>query len=285
MLNLGAVLLELSKPFLNDKSKAALIREDTVFVTTPGCHHGAFPPLGEDLTPLNPAASATTAEDADVNFITQCFCLTWRALHLGLVSQLERHVEVMRRVHRIHHRSPDARNDPQLSQALQFQYGLQVCGLATTSACCPRETLLSKHHVLGLCLSCRQVSLHQPALLAGAMSFVGTASQWIVRLIRTRASADSLLPAMPEHFVDDLVSLTTHLSLHHKASLEGQSPHLECLFEAMVSLLSKPFLIHSPHLRAKLAKLIHEVRWWVSILACVWVATELGITGCLGCMG
>jgi len=228
LLNLGFVLLELSKPFLEEQTKANLIRTDTKFVAAAERHYGAFP---DDLQPLSPSAAdpaAAAAADGDVNFITQCFFLTWRVLHLGLVSQLARHENLLRHINRIHHQSADPANDLQLSRFMQQQFGTMV-------------------------------SLYQPALLSGAMAFVGTAARWIMRLLGTRANPDSQLPRMPEHFVEDLVALTMHLAIYEPHALEGASSHLTSLFECVVALLSEPQLVHSPHLRAKFAQLLYHV--------------------------
>mmetsp|Transcript_106145 Transcript_106145/g.307107 ORF Transcript_106145/g.307107 Transcript_106145/m.307107 type:complete len:431 (-) Transcript_106145:1336-2628(-) len=157
LLNLGFVLLELSKPFLEEQTKANLIRTDTKFVAAAERHYGAFP---DDLQPLSPSAAdpaAAAAADGDVNFITQCFFLTWRVLHLGLVSQLARHENLLRHINRIHHQSADPANDLQLSRFMQQQFGTMVS----------RRPSMGRHIVARLAASAHITLVARPARAIG----------------------------------------------------------------------------------------------------------------------
>jgi len=89
LFNLGVVLLRLSGPFILDEKKKGLVRAD--FLSAIQANRGAYP---EGLTmlgrPIEGDSSMSTEASGDYNFITQCFFLTWRALHLGFVQTFGR---------------------------------------------------------------------------------------------------------------------------------------------------------------------------------------------------
>lgn len=89
LFNLSAVLLRLSAPFISDAKKRAAI--NPAYLSCQAEHRGAFPADATRLVPPPADAMAVdtpTPGGGDFSFITQCFFLTWRALHLGLVQTI-----------------------------------------------------------------------------------------------------------------------------------------------------------------------------------------------------
>ena len=126
LLNLCSTLLKLSKPFIGDAKKFDLIHADTTFLGLATCHHGAFP---ENLTPLSPKARAhdgSRSPEQEFNFITQCFFLTWRCLHLSLAQQLSRHENLNRSLQHFARRSQDYFNDPHVTHLTQRKLLVEV---------------------------------------------------------------------------------------------------------------------------------------------------------------
>ena len=233
MLNLTALLLNLSKPFMGDAGRESKISKATAFVTTESQNFGAFP---ADLTPLVPPveqSSEGSAAAEEVNFITQCFFLTWRALHLGLVSSLERRTPMLRafshRQDQAHRAGADLSADPQLVRFYQ-------------------EVVISS------------AALCEPSFIEDALNFFGTAARWLV----ARQSEGDVLPAMPEHFVSDIATFLIEMARQNLEGLEsaaamGGGRHFEAIFECAIGFLAQPSRVHGPHLRAKLGEVLYAV--------------------------
>lgn len=226
LLNLAMLLLNLAKPFVEDPAKAAKILHSTHFTRSPAQHFGAFP---SDLTPLH--AQAATADEVDAdgpNFITQCFFLTWRALHLGPVRQLSRHRELLQALNQRHRHSPNPNEDPQV-------------------------IMLMQRHLRGL------AGLVQPELMREAFAFLATAARWLMPLVEAVHAEGQHLPPMPEHFVEDVVVLPALVQIVHPQTIPEVSPFLGSVFEVAIALLAKPQLVASPHLRASIGLLLFDV--------------------------
>lgn len=91
LVNVGAVLLGMAGNFVGEEKKRAGI--DDGFVRDLAGNAGAYP---EDLTRLKPGPEGEGAKEGggggEYNFLTQCFFLTGRALHLGLVACVGKHM-------------------------------------------------------------------------------------------------------------------------------------------------------------------------------------------------
>lgn len=111
---------------MGDAKKFDLIHADTAFLGQVMCHHGAFP---EILTPLSPKAElrgGLGGPDQELNFITQCFFLTWRCVHLSLAQQLSRHEDLNRNLQHFARRSQDYFNDPHVTHLTQRKFLAEV---------------------------------------------------------------------------------------------------------------------------------------------------------------
>lgn len=80
-----------------------------------------------------------------------------------------------------------------------------------------------------------------------------------MKLHRARGAPTDHLPIMPEHFVEDITTITTHISRFKPELFQTAPQPMEWMMECVVTLLADSFLVHSPHLRAKLGSLIYEV--------------------------
>ena len=235
MLNLTALLLNLSKPFMGDTDKECKISRSSSFSTNASQHHGAFP---NDLTPLVPRPAEmneeASADTDEPNFITQCFFLTWRTVHLGLVSSLGRRGQLIRSFSYHHHQAlRDGRDVTAEPQLVRLHQAVILKGLA-------------------LC---------EPSLASNALSFFGTAARWLI----ARQSEGGDLPPMPEHFVSDVCSFLIDMCQQDSDVLESAAamcsgpPPLNAIFESAIGFLAKPSRAHSPHVRAKIGEMLYAV--------------------------
>lgn len=124
-LNMVSLLLSLSLPFVGDAAKEAKIATDSGFLSQ---SNGVFP---QDLSLLQPAeAPVAPSKEGDVNFISQCFFLTWRALNLSIVQQLDvmdnMSQNYSHHYHTIMGAGGDPEVDPRLSQLLRHMRFCEV---------------------------------------------------------------------------------------------------------------------------------------------------------------
>jgi ubiquitin conjugation factor E4 B len=71
--------------------------------------------------------------------------------------------------------------------------------------------------------------------------------------------ANGPLPWLPEHLLEDVVTVPIHLARIAPSSLQSLAPAFPHLFAVVVRALAKSEEVHSPHLRAKLGDLLFEV--------------------------
>ena len=99
--NLSAVTFKLCKPFLDDTNK--LKKVDWAFIS----HKDSEAILPRDCQKLTKSlegekVDAIVPQAKEFNFITQSFFITWRALHLGLVSQYTKYINYLRHLNHLH---------------------------------------------------------------------------------------------------------------------------------------------------------------------------------------
>ena len=103
------------------------------------------------------------------------------------------------------------------------------------------------------------MDLYDPDIIDDALAFLGTAARWIMKLHRTRSAPTGHLPMMPEHFVEDFATIAVHIGRFKLELFQTAPQPMEWIMECVVTLLADAWLVHSPHLRAKLGNLIYEV--------------------------
>ncbi|GAB5033245.1 ubiquitin conjugation factor e4 b [Nannochloropsis oceanica] len=242
LINLGSVLLGMCGNFVGDEKKRTMI--DERFLGDPKLNGGAFPP---DLTMLKPLAGgedggeggAGAARGAgegkgEFNFLTQCMFLTWRALHLGMVACIEKHEGFRQWLGRLR-RERDA----------------------GTEGAEERYNMLVQRYLV------QEVALLEPDLLDKAMVFVGGASAWLSskafdpQALPNEDAALAFSNICPEHLLKDLLTLVKFIGLSRPQSLVAAP--LPPFFTLCIQALTRPQLVHSPHLRAQIGDLLYYV--------------------------
>ncbi|KAJ8601111.1 hypothetical protein CTAYLR_007843 [Chrysophaeum taylorii] len=253
-LNACAVLLRLCRPIVGDSDREANVQPDLAFLTESDLGVAAFPsdltkifsrdqqqqqPMDEDAPP--PADSDDEMYDDDddedgpelraalamsvapprkeFHFVTTLFFLTARAMRLGLVAELQRHGEQQDTLG--HHVRRLGMEDPRVQMSA----------------------------AKGLAL---EVQLLQAELLEDALRFSGLACRWLLRL------SDEDLKNAPEHVLEDVVALPALVARFKPDILRATPPLADLLRLIAKCLSSRDSLVHSPHLRDKLAQALHE---------------------------
>ncbi len=247
MINLGAVMLQLARPVMQDVK--LLKKVDARYLTCPEGHQvmpldstRLMSPTVLDTAPLAPPAEN---KDADFTFITQSFFLCWRALHLGIVSQSNQYAQTLRSLnhyhagletgdrHSMHYLTLKMITDAQLLSPDLLRDIVLFCSSACT-------TLLS--------------ALETPE---SYRSQTVDHSVWLLSPADLNDSQRALLLRLPEHMIDDIISLL--LFVARTSSRLLQSAPLDSALSLIVFFLRRPWAVQSPHLRAKFGIALFQI--------------------------
>lgn len=238
MLNLTMVLLRLCGPFLPPEStKAHLINAAFLAAQTP-----VFP---FDVTKL---LGHTTDHDtrsvgvSPFNFITRCYFLTARAVHIGPVSAMGHYMRILRQLSYFQSRMNDSNADPRLRAHFD--------SLATSKMVLDAELLHPDllHDVLRFVL-----------LSASVVTSIcrGTAAAGPLTLPLPDPAGNTLLQHVPEHLVDDICTVLIFVARLQPKALHAFA--LDDLLELILLVLSSPAYVRSPHLRAKMSEVLFRI--------------------------
>jgi len=109
----------------------------------------------------------------------------------------------------------------------------------------------------------QEVPLLEPDLLDKAMTFVGGASAWLSTKAfdpQAQPNEDAALAfcsLCPEHLLGDLLIIAKFIGRSHPQTLVGAP--LPPFFALCIQALTRPQLVHSPHLRAQIGDLLYYV--------------------------
>lgn len=244
MLNLTMVLLRLCGPFLSlDAKKADLI--DVKFLTSSS---SIFP---ADVTKLIPSShpdadSGEKPASENFNFVTRCFFLTARAVHLGPVAAISQYMRLARQLSFIQSRLNED-SDPRMRAHF--------------------EALVSSKIIM-------DAELLHPELVHDLIRFVQLSSYVAVSVCKAASAQncqefhlpladpvnvgpqDALL-MFPAHFIEDICAVLIFISRVSPKSLSTFA--LDPLLDMILIFLSSPSYIHSPHLRAKMSEVLYHV--------------------------
>lgn len=252
MVNLTTVLLRLCGPFLppDPKNKDLLINLE--YVAT---QNAVFP---FDTTRLlaHSADSNSLADDRRLlpspnpfNFITRCFFITARALHLGPVSMMGQYMRLLRQLSYFQSRMNN-NEDPRLRAHFD--------ALATTKMVLDAEILhpdLLHDLVRFMLLSAKVVT----RMCASS----NDVSSLVLPLPDPVPGRDNVLAYIPEDMVDDICSAIIFAARMApralSAALAAVPNGLNDLLSMMLVFLSSPSYVNSPHLRAKMSQVLYYV--------------------------
>ncbi|RHY34109.1 hypothetical protein DYB32_001130 [Aphanomyces invadans] len=242
LINLNVVLLRLCGPFFPPSTKHSLI-DATFWNIWP---NPLFPEDATKLVALAAQSSQTTsATFPSFNFITQCFFLTARAVHLGPVSTIGKYMRLMRQLSYMQNHMND-QSDPRMRA--QFEM-LAASKMIIDAKLLHPELLheLIRFALLSANVTCRMclASDGKPLATTGFDLPLPTAPDAL------------LLPFVPEHIVEDIIGVV--LFVARFAPDELKSFAFDDFLTMTLIFLSSPQLIRSPHLRAKMSECLYEL--------------------------
>eukprot|EP01039_Chlorochromonas_danica_P011200 gene11200-12488_t len=244
MVGLAAVALQLARPVFQDMEKLQKVKVNFL-QSAEGLE--LFP---ADLTALSSAAALNNPQPLEpcnesFTFISQSFFMCWRAVHLGIVPQCTRYKHIVRNLS--HHFAGLQSGDQHaiayftmksVADSLLLAPGLLSDLLAFTSA--GASLLLRAFHV--------EESYEQHTL---------SRSVWLLSPTDHSPEQLALLLRLPEHFVDDIMSILLFVAKTAPSVLRSTS--LNYVLSLVLFFLRRPWAVKSPHLRAKFGELLFYV--------------------------
>lgn len=252
MVNLTTVLLRLCGPFLppDPKNKDALINLDYVATQNVVFPFDATRLLGhsDDAHQVDDRRPLSTPNP--FNFITRCYFLTARSLHLGPVAMMGQYMRLLRQLSYFQSRMNGADQDPRLRAHFD--------ALATTKMVLDAEILhpeLLHDLVRFMLLSSKVVT----RMCAGKKDV----SDLVLPLPDPSPAEGNVLAFIPEDLVDDICDALIFAARMEPRALSGAVaavPNgLENLLVMMLVFLSSPAYVNSPHLRAKMSQVLYYI--------------------------
>ena len=256
MNNLSAVFLQLARPVISDAEK---LRKVDLFYIFSAEGHVPYP---EDLTKLMPAAHFASvapgvvlpppvpAATSEYNFITQSFFLCWRALHLGVVPQCNRYVNILRGLN--HYHAGLQTGDPHAMHYL-------VTKLTTDAQLLAPDLL---RDIVLFCSAASTVLLRalEGSQKAAAADSAETAVDYNDSLCTPQeltADQRHILLNLPEHLLDDILTMLIFIARTSPVTLK--SAPLDSTLSLIVFFLRRPWSIQKPHLRAKFGLVLFHI--------------------------
>lgn len=243
VLNLTMVLLRLCGPFLSpDAKKTHLINAAFLGVQSPVFPFDATKLLGN----TSDADERRLVGASEFNFITRCYFITARAVHLGPVAAMGQYMRLLRQLSYFQSRMNGADGaDPRL----RAHFDALVTSKMVLDAELLHPDLL--HDVLRFVLLSSAVVT---SICCGGQE--GTHGQ-LLQLPLPDPKEHTLLKHVPEHLVDDICSVLIFVARLQPKAL--QSFALDELLRMILIVLSSPAYVRSPHLRAKMSEVLFRV--------------------------
>ncbi|KAK9806446.1 hypothetical protein WJX73_007867 [Symbiochloris irregularis] len=259
-LNLSAVLLRCCQPFLEPLSGKAWGKVDPRYVVSnPRISFAEETRLNADADEQAALAErmqsgAEAGAAPQYHFICECFFITAKGLHLGLLRIISACYEAVQKFHHLegHMREMDAVMRETSSMPPQLAARAELL-----------KTLLSKAQAEVLMY---QTALSEEELLQSALAFYRLMAAWLLRLASPAVAAGEPVqlplptpaPAefrmLPEYFVEDTAELLLYLGRYKPRELEGARLEEIALF--LLVFLASPQHVRNPYLRSKLAEVL-----------------------------
>ena len=239
LVNFAAITLRLCKPFVNDPLK--LSKVDWAYIG----HKESEVVLPRSTTRLSSVTSETEQLEpsGEFNFITQSFFITWRALHLGLVSQYTKYINLLRGLNRHHE---DLMNDDPRAIAL-FAHKLSTDAMLLNPAIV--EDTLS--FCIAACSSLMEV------LNGGLTEASSNVVEWVIPESSLTPHQRAILSVLPEHLIQDIAESFLFIARTVPSALSSRP--VDSLLSLIVFFLRRPWAIKAPHLRASFGQLLVNI--------------------------
>lgn len=265
MINLGAVMLQLAQPFTQDLKTAKILKVDPTYCAAPrvGGNNGVpgayTGDLGKQTTLVPHSDNSPRSHTKQYSFISACFFMTHRALHLGIQV-------VQQKLHK-------------LSQELgRMQREFQDASAQGSPA---TEMMRSHMESRTTSLLSFKAAVFEPHMAESLLHFLAASAEWLVQMalcppnqlsppttlhevkvpLPEDTDAHIFLQCIPEFLVETLTETISAVRRYSAGLLDstGGSLILPHLMSFIVVFMGSPKRMNNPHLRAHLAECLETL--------------------------
>lgn len=245
--NLTMVLLKLCGPFMAPKSKKAqLIKTEYLATQNPLFPYDETRLVGTGTDNTSGQDDRSILNTSDFNFITRCYFITARAMHLGPVGMMGQYMRLLRQLSYFQSRM----NAPNADPRLKAHFDQMAAAKMIMDAELLHPDFLHEMIRFSL-LTCAVVN----SICTGSNAF--DASTLELPLSAPDMKVNAVLKHVPEHLVDDLCSVLKFVARLQPKALNAFE--LNELLKMIIIFLSSPSYVHSPHLRAKMSEVLFHI--------------------------
>lgn len=242
MINLGAVLLKLCQPFLNDDEKLKHVNWEYLFTQ----ESLMLFPAGtttlmtqEVLESLSLSSVIERSSNKDFHFITRSFFMCWRALHLGIVQLSDHYLGILRYIG--HHR--DELNQDNSQVVMMFVKKL-IADIA----------FMNPNYIKDIISFCITASKALLSVLNASSTNLG--NSWMMPAQSLTPQQLAILKVLPEHLIDDILSLLLIISRFDPSHFSAFQ--MDPILSLVLFFLRRPWTMNA-HARAKLGLVLFHV--------------------------
>lgn len=244
LINLGAVLLEVCRPITNDPEKLKKVGVDYLYSSQGSI---IFPKgaMMIDSSIIPPGYTPEKIEYADsaISFIAQSFFMCWRALHLGVVQQIDQYHNSVRGLSRFH--SGLANNEPRA-----VHYLVQKITYDTV--------FLRPQFILDIASFCSSAATVLVSILAPERSnHQSIAENWKVSPSTLSPTQLHFLTVIPPYLVSDIITLLLFISKTEPSVLAKVA--LDDMLVLIIYFLRRPWALVDYNIRAELGQALYQV--------------------------
>jgi ubiquitin conjugation factor E4 B len=253
MLNFCCVMLRICRPFMNDLEKIRKI--DWRFLIDSGSQD-VFPTNGTPLTTAIPkdlvsfdVARREDSSGREYNFLTSSFFLTLRALNLGVVQECIRYPNVLRGLSRYRDGL-----DTGSREAVHYLVHKLASDINMTAPDLIKDLLGFTTTV------CSWLLLNLPDAASSSESAGRSLGDWMVNMdpnIASNVESYRFLSGLSDYEVSDICEILLFIAKLDSSHFCGAD--LQPVLAVIVYFLRRPWIITSPHLRAKLGQVLFYV--------------------------
>ncbi|KAL6062738.1 Ubiquitin conjugation factor E4 [Balamuthia mandrillaris] len=254
LLNTAAVLLELCVPFMDRSSPKLKMIDPGYLLVTDRLNVSEDTKLAatsEDVRQLKEAKRSSTQAPG---FISECFFLTLRCMHIGFLKACARYGVLMRALY-----EQQSARDALIAQRSEWVTSVQIAA---------NEALLEKIRnqieEINRDRLCMEAQLFEPTFLGRTTDFYLLVCMWLVQLVDPEGKGLPLpespppeASALPEHCVEDVLEYFLFLARFSPRTLE--ETRVDDLLNLCVYLLASPSHAKNPYLRSKIVETLNAL--------------------------
>lgn len=239
----------------NENAQESLTRQLEAAARESGVPPGAVA-SSQAAGPSNVAENAKEVA-SEFSFVTECFWLALRSIHVGFIAVENMYEETILRTLQ---RMKDVIDDMEAAKEAGTLPPRQMMQLAVIR---PRRDSLASTKL------CYDVYLQDPEMLTSLIRFAAADAEWLMKKLLSEPPRESLLPlpvpadptfaSLPEHTVEAITTVLLTTMRFRPDIVDDNSSMLDDIVSFCIAGSASPLHVKNPYLRAKLVEFLWTI--------------------------